>query len=213
MLLTACTYGPEIDGTFDVSFVWTDSKLQSAKVRAQGPARSPSPSQLKTIAKLSESYVIENVRAANLKRAAGVARLQIIGSPPYLMRVASFDITEPDFSELKAAVEHEDTSKVRALAMRYGNVNQRELPSQQTALAVAAAGRHYTSVRILLELGADVNSVDRIGVTPLMNAVLAGDLTTAAAARPQLHPMVTRASDPECQHQWVTSPHWAGYER
>ncbi|MDT8066822.1 MAG: ankyrin repeat domain-containing protein [Terriglobia bacterium] len=60
---------------------------------------------------------------------------------------------------------------------RYGNVNQRELPSRQSALAIAALGRHDKSVRVLLDLGADVNDADYIGMTPLMDAVSADDAT------------------------------------
>jgi ankyrin repeat protein len=110
-----------------------------------------------------------------------VVRLVISGLPPYFVQVPRFAITEPDFSELKAAVESEDVEKIRALVARYGNVNQRELPSQQTALAVAAAGRHDASLQMLLVLGADANSADQIGVTPIMNAVVAGDVTAARA--------------------------------
>jgi ankyrin repeat protein len=93
------------------------------------------------------------------------------------VQVTSSTITEPNFSQLKMAVEQENIEAIRSFVRRHNNVNQRELPSQQSALAIAAAGRHDNSVKTLLELGADVNCADYIGITPLMNAVAANDAT------------------------------------
>jgi uncharacterized protein len=81
----------------------------------------------------------------------------------------------------------QDLNKIRQIVMQYHNVNQRELPSLQTAVAIAAAGKDIQSLRTLLKLGADPNISDYIGVTPLMAAVTAGSedtvkLLTAAGA-------------------------------
>ncbi|MGO9084908.1 MAG: ankyrin repeat domain-containing protein [Candidatus Sulfotelmatobacter sp.] len=84
-------------------------------------------------------------------------------------------ITEPDFSALTAAVEKEDTAAIRKMVTTFQNVNQRELPSRQTALAIAAVGGRVKSLRTLLELGADPNLSDYIGMTPLMYAVEVGN--------------------------------------
>jgi len=110
-----------------------------------------------------------------LKRASGDIRVIIYGPPPYFVQVGGFEITEPNFSALYAAVEMEDTQEIRRVVSTYNNVNQRELPSRRTALAIAAAGGHVKSLRTLLELGSDPNLSDYIGVTPLMDAVEAGN--------------------------------------
>lgn len=177
VLFAGCSNAPEINGTFDVSFVWRDGKLQSTKVNPIERTRTPSALQSEGVAKLSESYIADEGRAANLNAASGVCRITVLGRPPYLVQVASVTITEPDFSQLKMAVEQENTEEIRTLVRRYGNVNQRELPSRQSALSIAAAGRHDKSLRSLLDLGADVNGADHIGITPLMNAVAANDAT------------------------------------
>lgn len=106
-------------------------------------------------------------------------RLTVLGAPPYFVQVERLTITDPDFAVLAAAVEREDIAAIHAYVTKYGNVNSRELPSRQTALGLAAAGGRDESLKALLQLGAEVNSPDYIGVTPLMNAVQAGDITAA----------------------------------
>jgi hypothetical protein len=174
IVLAGCNHRPAINGEFNVSYAWVDGRLQTAvieTVKAQGPT---SEAARNAIVETVQPYVADRVRAAALSRAAGRISVTIYGSPPYFVQIREFAITEPDFSALTVAVEKDDSEGIRKLISAYDNVNQRELPSRQTALAIAAAGGHVKSLRTLLELGADPNLSDYIGVTPLMNAVEAG---------------------------------------
>ncbi len=173
IVLSGCGPGRIINGQFQVSFTFADGKLETATVV---PIRSESisPAVARQIVRVAEPYVEDAVRMANLNRAKGHIRMLISGSPPYFVRIDQLSITEPDFSELSAAVEKEDIGQIRALVVRYRNVNEKEIPSQDTALAIAAAGGKFQSLRVLLALGADANLTNQIGTTPLMFAVLSG---------------------------------------
>jgi len=173
--MAGCSHGPGISGEFRISYVWADGKLQTAVVETVKPQGPISQAARSVIVETVQPYIAEGTRAAGLKRASGDIRVIIYGPPPYFVQVGGFEITEPNFSALYAAVEMEDTQEIRRVVSTYNNVNQRELPSRRTALAIAAAGGHVKSLRTLLELGSDPNPSDYIGVTPLMDAGEAGN--------------------------------------
>jgi hypothetical protein len=172
--VTGCDRGPAINGEFNVSYVWIDGKLQNAVIALEKPKGSISEATRKAVVETVRPYIADTMQASGLSRASGRIRASIYGTPPYFVQIRASAITEPDFSELRAAVEREDIERIRHLVTSFHNLNQRELPSRQTALAIAAAGGHVKSLQTLLLLGADPNIADGIGVTPLMNAVLAG---------------------------------------
>jgi len=180
ILMAGCSSKPAVNGEFNVSYAWADGRLQTAAVERVKPQGSISEAARKVIVDTVQPYIADGVRAANLRRATGRIGVIIYSPPPYYVQTGGFAIIEPDFFAL-TAVEKENTGAVRKMISTYQNVNQRELPSRQTALAIAAAGGHIKSLRTLLDLGADPNLSDYIGMTPLMNAVEAGseDAVTA----------------------------------
>jgi ankyrin repeat protein len=93
------------------------------------------------------------------------------GSSPYLVSIGQFSITSPDISQLNAAVELEDVGQITSLISKHHNVNQRELPSERTALYMAVAGAKNKSLQTLLDLGADPNIPDYKGDMPLDVAI------------------------------------------
>jgi len=174
VLMAGCSRRPAINGEFRIDFVWAKGRLKSAIVEAVKPQERVSQATRKAITETAQPFITDALRAADLTQATGRIQIAIYGSPPYFVQLRELSITEPDFSKLALAVEQEDTESIRSIIGKYDNVNQRGLPSRQTALAVAAAGGRVRSLRTLLELGADPNRSDYIGVTPLMNAVVIG---------------------------------------
>jgi hypothetical protein len=98
LICVECNRAPEINGTFDLSFVWRDRQLQSATVQPVERTLTPSALQKETITELSEPYIADTVRAANLDVASGSIRIAVSGRPPYFVQVAPVTITTPDFS-------------------------------------------------------------------------------------------------------------------
>ncbi len=170
-----CNRKPAINGEFNITYVWVDGAVKSAVVQAVKPQGTVPNSTGNVILDLIEPYIADGVQAANLRRASGRIDAVIYSPPPYYVQPREFVITEPDFSALTAAVEKEDAPAIRKMIASFQNVNQRELPSRQTALAIAAVGGRVKSLRTLLELGADPNLSDYIGMTPLMYAVEVGN--------------------------------------
>jgi ankyrin repeat protein len=170
-----CNRKPAINGEFNVTYDWVDGAVQSSVVQAVKPQGPVPDSARRVILDIVKLYIADGVQAANLKRASGRIDAVIYSPPPYYVQPREFVITEPDFSALTAAVEKEDTAAIRKMIASFQNVNQRDLPSRQTALAIAAVGGRVQSLRTLLELGADPNLSDNIGMTPLMYAVEVGN--------------------------------------
>jgi ankyrin repeat protein len=73
-----------------------------------------------------------------------------------------------------------DTETVRRLLDLEADVNARDPDENGTALLHAARGGHVTTVRLLLERGADVFATDEYGETPLYAAAEAGRAAVAA---------------------------------
>jgi ankyrin repeat protein len=67
------------------------------------------------------------------------------------------------------------------VATNYANVNARERLYGRTALMIAAAEGHGDIVRLLIEAGSDVNTLDEEGSSPLSLARSNGYLDVAAA--------------------------------
>jgi len=136
------------------------------------------------IVEISRSYIADAVSNSNLRCARGQIQILISGPRPYFVSLEKLSITEPDFSALSAAVEREDVDDIRFLVTKYRNVNQKDLPSQNTALGIAVAAGRPRSIEALLAMGADANLANQMGTTPLMFAVLTGD---ESAVRELLH--------------------------
>jgi hypothetical protein len=172
--LDSCHETAAINGEYKIEFVWANGMLESDIVSSTKGQDNVRQYEQNKIAELAKPIIGEQVRKANLHRAIGSLYLIILGKPPYLVELQQFSIAKPNFQDLSAAVQAQDVSTIRRIVMQYQNVNQRELPSLQTATGMAAAGGHIESLRTLLELGADPNIPDYIGVTPLIAAVTAG---------------------------------------
>jgi ankyrin repeat protein len=141
-------------------------------VSKQG-GRQPSSRARDLITRECGLIVSDQLKRSNLTKAQGDLKITLSGPPPYAIFTSPINITVPNLAELAAAVEDEDVKQIKSLVQQNQNVNQRELPSQRTALFNAVAGRHLKSVRALLDLGADPNIADFEGDTPLKTAVVA----------------------------------------
>lgn len=173
-LMAGCSRQPSINGDFRISYVWDNGRVSSARVEPVKPHARLSRTVSDEILRTAQPFIANTVNAANLSHGTGLVQLTIYGPKPSFVQVQQLTIVEPSFAELEIAVERQDTARIRDLVSRFHNVNQRELPSRQTALAIAAAGGYVESMNTLLQSGADPNISDYIGVTPLMNAVTIG---------------------------------------
>ena len=173
-LATACQRTIILNGDYNVVFTFRDGNVESATVSLLSKREDVSESARKGIVERATPILQEEIRKANLRQVSGRLVLTIYGTPPYFVQVREFRITHPSFEDLYAAVQAQDVQQIRRIVAENQNVNQRELPSQQTALGVAAAGAYLESLRTLLDLHADPDIPNNIGVTPLMAAVTNG---------------------------------------
>ncbi len=178
-------------GEYTIRFELAKGRITSTSVEVKTGASSVSKSGRGELLKMAEPLILNEIRSANLYNASGFIDVAVLPMRPLTLQIRSFQILEPNFQDLAAAVQNNDVQRIRELIARWNNVNQRELPSQQTALSIAAAGGCLNSLQVLLELGADPNLPDNIGVTPLMNAVIddnprAVETLLAKGARPSV---------------------------
>jgi hypothetical protein len=206
-----CERQPAINGEFNVSYTWTEGRIGNAVIQMEKPKESISDNTRDAVIETVQPYVADTMQASGLNRAKGHITVSISGTPPYFVRIGTSAITEPDFSELRSAVETENIDRIRQLVITFNNVNQRELPSRQTALAIAAVGGRIKSLQALLALGADPNIADSIGVTPLMNAVLAGreEAVTALVHAGANVAAIAKAGDSATSLALQTKPHFS----
>jgi hypothetical protein len=174
-----CSRPRSVNGLYAATFEW-DLALKDLKIdRIQGDVLTSAAKS--TIDTQLAKDIGERLAKANLSNAKGNLNFSVSGKPPYVLLLGKFEITEPDISDLMLAVEREDTSTIASLVFRYHNVNQKELPSQRTALHNASSGGKANSASQLLALGADPNIPDFEGDTPLIAAVAANNLAIAKA--------------------------------
>jgi hypothetical protein len=174
LFATGCHRVVTLNGDYKIVFTFADGKIESATVTLANNDEAVSESGREVILEKATPILQEQIKKANLRQASGRLVLTVYGTPPYFVQVREFHITHPSFEDLYAAVQHEEVQKIRQIVAEDRNVDQRELPCQQTALGVAAAGAYLDSLRTLLELRADPNIPNNIGVTPLMAAVTNG---------------------------------------
>jgi uncharacterized protein len=179
MLLDGCHAGSRAEGDYVLRFVW-DRGLRQVEVARDHADDNQLPAAVRgEVIKEAEPIIQEQLKKANLTAAQGELKLILSGPPPYAVFTPGIQILSPSISDVFAAVELEDVDKIEALVSQHKNVNQRELPSQRTALFMAAAGRCVKSLRALLDLGADPNVPDFEGDTPLGAAVVADSKASA----------------------------------
>jgi Ankyrin repeats (3 copies) len=173
-LFVGCNVGLWPSGSYTLSFVWDGTLRQIDVMRERYDQKLPAGVRERVVV-LHEAkpLIAEQLRRANLTKARGVLRLGLPSPPPYTSFLLDFQIVNPSFSDLDAAVEQEDIARITELISRDHNVNQRELLGESTVLYQAAAGRKLRSMQALLKLGADPNIPDLWGGTPLRIAVLA----------------------------------------
>lgn len=172
LILFGACQEPGAAGSYLVTFSWNNG-LRKAEVVPTGRDHPVSGKVRDTVVKEAEPIIATELVKANLTKADGTLSLTLVGTPPYLISSTSIQILHPNFQNLLAAVEAEDFDRISSSIASDHNVNQKELPSQDTALSIAAAGRHVRSLSKLLELGANPNIPNVDGDTPLGMAVAA----------------------------------------
>jgi Ankyrin repeats (3 copies) len=170
-VFVACGQHGAINGGYTADFYW-DYQLRDLKISSvYGTTLTPTAER--TLRTELQDTIKTLVSKANVQSAKGTLAFTASGKPPYVVLVKRGEITQPPISDLMAAVEREDIATIASLVSRYGNVNQKELPGQRTALHNACAGGKDKSVDELLVLGADPNSSDFERDTPLIVSVAA----------------------------------------
>jgi hypothetical protein len=167
-----CTRSETAPGLYSGAFSWHDGLTGANLALESGPHRSLDV-QNKDVRQQIESIVRGQIERANLRTAEGSMTVFVVGTQPLLISLKRIEILKPSFSELLAYVESENLSGIRQFVTAHNNPNQRDLPSQRTALFYAAAGSKVTAVQTLLALGSDPNLADFEGDTPLMATVTA----------------------------------------
>ncbi|HET9180673.1 MAG TPA: ankyrin repeat domain-containing protein [Candidatus Angelobacter sp.] len=176
--LLGCSRTGPVAGAYSGHFVWQAGLKKLSLVHDSGghPALDLGD---RTIRSEVQSMIQEQTSRANVSSAQGVLTVLLVGSSPLLMFLQYFEIDTPDFSELLRYVELQDLNEIKHVIAFEHNQNQRDLPSQRTALFYAAAGRKAKAAQVLLELGSDPNIPDFEGDTPLIAAVTAGSVEVA----------------------------------
>lgn len=169
---SGCTHPAVVPGNYSGRFRWQNG-LQELSPMQSPEEHGALDVKNKEISSEIESIIKKQLSLANVNAAEGVFKVSIIGSPPLLMTLQSFEIEKPNLSDLLRAVGQDDGDRVRQVIGLEHNLNQRDRPGQRSALFYAAAGRRTRAASALLELGADPNLPDFEGDTPLITAVAA----------------------------------------
>jgi hypothetical protein len=176
ILLAVCAFGcaqPQpVEGIYSGHFDWQNG-LKTVKLTADSYEHHPLDLRNNEIRGDIESIIQEQVKRANVQSAQGTITLSILGRSPFLVSIRRFEINDPDFSALRAYAESGDVDGISRFIQQHHNVNQRELPNQNTALFYAAGASKAEAVRVLLTLGADPNIVNSDGDAPLAAAAMA----------------------------------------
>ena len=172
LFLSGCRTPDRADGRYELDFVW-DGEIQKTQL-----FREHANSEVRTgirdeLLRKAKPVIAEQLKNANLRNAQGKLKVTVSGPPPYTFFTGAVEISTPDISELFAAVESDNVDKIKILVAQNDNLDQRELPSERTAVYMAAAGGHVNSLRTLLQLGADPALPDFEGDSPLHAAVTA----------------------------------------
>jgi uncharacterized protein len=174
--LCSCHKDERADGSYRVNFVW-DGEGRNYKVVRKSTNKEADSAFRTEILRDAEPIVASEMRKANLVKAEGTFDVSAWGPPPYRFFVSGMQILNADFLELLRAVESDDTEKIRTTIARDPIViNGKELPSERSALFMAAAGRRQRSLQTLLILGADPNGSDFQNDSPLHAAVVADSI-------------------------------------
>jgi hypothetical protein len=181
-LLVVCALGcarqqPQA-GNYSGRFEWQDG-LKKLSLALDSDGRQTLDLRNPEVRQQIEAMIQEQVKRANLTAAQGNITISILGNSPFLISLHRFEIQAPDFSELRQYVETQNLDGLKRFIGRYHDVNQRELPGQNTALFYAALQPDVKPLQALLALGADPNIPDFQGDTPLIAAVM-GDREEAA---------------------------------
>jgi hypothetical protein len=172
VFLSGCHPPQRADGRYEIVFVW-DGRVQKAQLFREHSDSEVGTPVRDNVLRNAEPSIAEQLKKANLGYAQGKLKVTVSGPPPYTFFTGAVEISTPNISELFAAVESENVDKIKLLVARNDNLNQKELPSERTAVFMAAAGSHVKSLRALLELGADPALPDFEGDSPLHAAVTA----------------------------------------
>jgi hypothetical protein len=175
IVFVGCRKPERADGKYVLVFAW-DGKIQKSQLFRDGADSEVRPAVRDEVLRNAEPAIAEQLKKANLRYAGGKVKVTVSGPPPYAVFTGTVEISNPNISKLFAAVERENVDKIRLLTAQDHNVNQREVPSERTALFTAAAGSHVKSLQTLLELGADPALSDFEGDSPLHAAVVADSL-------------------------------------
>lgn len=82
---------------------------------------------------------------------------------------------------------------------------QQPTPGGMTALLLASRDGHLDAVKLLVEVGADVNAVDPNGITPLLMALTNGQIDVAKF-------LLEHGADPRRADWWGRQPLWAAVD-
>ena len=171
----ACSGSKPISGNYSGTFSWHDG-LKDLTLSLDSDKQQRLDLRNGALEAEIRSLIQEKTRQANLNNARGIVAISFLGGSPSLVSLRRFEIRIPDFSELLSYVQLQDIDQIKRFVDANHDVNQRDLPSQRTALFYAASTSRQKSVRFLLSLHADPNIADFEGDTPLMAAVTIGSL-------------------------------------
>ena len=172
MYCLGCIRPEPVPGNYSGRFSWQDG-LKDVSIALESDGHRRLDLRNRGIREQIESMIQEQTTRANVPTAQGSITISISGTPPVLVSLKHFEIQVPNFSELLAYVESQNVGQVQQFIDLHHNANQRDLPSQRTALFYAAAGSRVKAARVLLALGSDPNIPDFEGDTPLIAAVVA----------------------------------------
>jgi len=172
VFLSGCRTPERADGRYEFVFVW-DGEIQKAQLFREHANSEVRTAVRDELLREVKPVIAEQLKNANLRNARGKVKVTVSGPPPYTFFTGAVEISTPNISELFSAVESDNVNRIKILLAQNDNLNQRELPSERTAVYMAAAGGHVNSLRTLLQLGADPTLPDFEGDSPLHAAVTA----------------------------------------
>lgn len=165
---------PNYPHAVTVHFIW-DNGLKKLTVDNSGE---PAPRDFSEAMAAELTPVVHEIIAnSQLQRAQGTAEVSVTGSThPLMVRVISYQITEPNIDALMRAAAAGQTDQCLTMLARGHSVNEKDQDGL-SGLYWAVYERHLETAQTLLKAGANPDSADANGFAPLHIAATYGDST------------------------------------